>query len=234
MEFNDASEEGVMKFCVQNPTDARCIGPGQRRGLSAAGFNGPSFDGQNLGVGNLEMAQGDEVDINPELGGAGAARNADKGVTPIASMDKEAAKAKDLFNAPAAARGGGGGGGAGAGGAGGASASASANPLSRDPGVESEQKKEKPLEITKSKASYVGATYSGGSYTGGSKKVDEQATANPFASMFGKKDGRDPASVPEIDKPASDLFAKISHRYGEVQKRKGLLELAVDEKPGLR
>lgn len=236
MQFTDDSEEGVMKFCVQFPQDVRCLSPGQRRALGASGTQFGSFQGSNFGLGSLEGEQGNEVSAGQDFGGSLAAGGPSGNVGNIGSADKDAAAAKNIFNAPAPARGGGGGGGgAGAGGGGGGGGgSAQAGQLSRDEGLK-EDKKESPIEITSKKAAYEGSKggYNGGGYNPSNKKPGESPTANPFAGMFGKDQGRDPANVAEIDKPASDLFSKISRRYGEVQKRKALMEVA-DEGNGIR
>lgn len=235
MQFTDDSEEGVMKFCLQFPQDVRCLSPGQRRALGASGTQFGSFQGSNFGLGSLEGEQGNEVSAGQDFGGSLAAGGPSGNVGNIGSADKDAAAAKNIFNAPAAARGGGGGGaGGGAGGGGGGGGSAQSGQLSRDEGLK-EDKKESPIEITSKKAAYEGSKggYNGGGYNPSNKKPGESPTANPFAGMFGKDQGRDPANVAEIDKPASDLFSKISRRYGEVQKRKALMEVA-DEGNGIR
>jgi hypothetical protein len=236
MQFTDESDEGVMKFCVQFPQDVRCLSPGQRSALGASGTQFGSFQGSNFGLGSLEGEQANEISAGQDFGGSLAAGAPSGNVGNIGNADKDAAAAKNIFNAPAPARGGGGGGGAGggAGGGGGGGGSAQAGQLSRDEGLK-EDKKESPIEITSKKAAYEGSKggYNGGGYNPSNKKPGESPTANPFAGMFGKDQGRDPANVAEIDKPASDLFTKISRRYGEVQKRKALLEVA-DEGSGIR
>lgn len=219
----DESEEGLMKFCQQYPQDVRCLGPGNRLSVGGNGY-GSNFGGQNFGLGDLGAATTEDFNTETITPGTGPGTAA-AAVGGVGTMNKAAAEAKDIFNAPPAARGGGApaaGGGAGAGGAG---ASASANGLSNDPGVQAE-KKEDPLKVTSKKASYEGgAGYSGGSWQAGPGKK-EAAAENPFAAMFNKNKGRDIAAAKEIDSPASDLFTKISNRYGEVQKRKGLMEAA--------
>ena len=219
----DESEEGFMKFCQQYPQDVRCLGPGNRLSVGNNGY-GSNFQGQNFGLGDLGAATTDEFNTETIAPGSGPGTAA-AAVGGIGSMNKAAAEAKDIFNAPPAARGGGApaaGGGAGGGGAG---ANASANGLSNDPGVQAE-KKEDPLKVTSKKANYDGAAgYSGGSWRPGAAKK-EGGAENPFAAMFNKNKGRDIAAAKEIDSPASDLFTKISNRYGEVQKRKGLMEAA--------
>ena len=218
----DESEEGIMRFCQQYPLDAKCLSAGNRVPLSGTAFNGPGFSGQNFGLGTLDQAA--DANVNTESGSElGAAPSAGDAVAAIGDMNKEAAAAKNEFDKPSALRGGGGtptfspqtG----------AGASASANGLSRDPGAEGE-KKENPLKITSKNVNYDGggATYAGGGWRPGSEKK-EDAAANPFASMFGKDKGRDPAAAKEIDAPASDLFTKISNRYQEVQKRKALMDV---------
>ena len=231
----DESGEGVMKFCLQFPQDVRCLSPGERRALGASGTQFGSFQGSNFGLGSLEGEQASDINAGQDFGGSLAAGGPSGNVGNIGSADKDAAAAKNIFNAPAAARGGGGGGaGAGAGGGGGGGGSAQSGQLSRDEGLK-EDKKESPIEITSKKAAYEGSKggYNGGGYNPSNKKPGESPTANPFAGMFGKDKGRDPANVAEIDKPASDLFAKISRRYGEVQKRKALMEVG-DEGNGIR
>lgn len=235
MQFTDESDEGVMKFCVEFPQDVRCLSPGQRRALGASGTQFGSFQGSNFGLGSLEGEQASDINAGQDFGGSLAAGGPSGNVGNIGNADKDAAAAKNIFNAPAPARGGGGGGaGAGAGGGGGGGGSAQAGQLSRDEGLK-EDKKESPIEITGKRAAYEGSKggYNGGGYNPSNKKPGESPTANPFAGMFGKDQGRDPANVAEIDKPASDLFTKISRRYGEVQKRKALLEVA-DEGSGIR
>jgi hypothetical protein len=233
LQFDDGTgPEGVMKFCVENPHDVRCLGPGDRRPLNATNY-GSQFGGANMGLGSLGTDMGEDFAIDPSQGGSlGAAK---KSVSDIGGMNKDAAAAKDIFNAPGGGGGGGGGMGGpqGGGGGGGGGGGATANRLSDDPGADSEVKKENPIEINKKTASLEGGkAYTGGSWRAGSNNKKDAVAANPFASMFGKKQGRDPANVPEIDKPASDLFAKISHRYGEVQKRKGLLEIGSEGADG--
>lgn len=235
MQFADESDEGVMKFCVQFPQDVRCLSPGERRGLGASGTQFGSFQGTNFGLGSLEGEQASDINAGQNFDGNLGAAGASGSVANIGDANKEAAAAKDIFRAPPAARGGGGGGGgAGAGGGGGGGGSAQSGQLSRDEGL-NEEKKQNPIEITSKKAAYEGSKggYNGGGYKASNKKP-EPATANPFASMFGKDKGRDPANVAEIDKPASDLFAKISRRYGEVQKRKGLIDVGDEGQSGLR
>ena len=217
----DESEEGFMKFCQQYPHDVRCLGPGNRLSVGNNGY-GSNFQGQNFGLGDLGSATTDEFNTETIAPGAGPGTAA-AAVGGIGNMNKDAAQAKDIFNAPPAARGGGAPGAAGGAGAGGAGASASANGLSNDPGVQAE-KTEDPLKVTSKKANYDGAAgYSGGSWQPGAAKK-EAGAENPFAAMFNKNKGRDIAAAKEIDSPASDLFTKISNRYGEVQKRKGLME----------
>lgn len=221
---DDIVDEGVLRFCQANPSDPRCLGPGAR--LSVGGSNyGSGFGGQNFGLGNLGTATSDEFGgetIDTGKGPGVAAAN----VGGVSDLNKAAAEAKDIFNAPPAARAGGGAPGAAGAGAGGAGASASANGLSNDPGVEAE-KKEAPVEVTSKSATYggAGAAYTGGGWRPGAGKKEDGAE-NPFASMFNKKKGRELASAKEIDSPASDLFTKISNRYSEVQKRKALMDVA--------
>lgn len=221
---DDIVDEGVLRFCQANPSDPRCLGPGAR--LSVGGSNyGSGFGGQNFGLGNLGTATSDEFGgetIDTGKGPGVAAAN----VGGVSDLNKAAAEAKDIFNAPPGAKAGGGAPGAGGGGAGGAGASASANGLSNDPGAEAE-KKESPVEVTSKTATYggAGAAYSGGGWRPGAGKKEDGAE-NPFASMFNKKKGRELASAKEIDSPASDLFTKISNRYSEVQKRKALMDVA--------
>ncbi len=230
LQFTDESEEGVMKFCLQFPQDVRCLSPGERRALGASGTQFGGFNGSNFGSASLEGEQANDISAGQDFGGSLAAGGPSGSVGNIGNADQDAAAAKNIFNAPAAARGGGGGGaGAGAGGGGGGAGSASAGQLSRDEGLK-EDKKESPIDITGKKAAYEGSKggYSGGGYSASNKKPTDSPTANPFAGMFGKDKGRDPANVAEIDKPASDLFAKISRRYEEVQKRKALMDVAGD------
>lgn len=217
----DSPVEGIMKFCLQFPQDVKCLGPGNRVVSGGAAFRGPSFSGQNMGLGNLGTATSEDLGV--EQGSAGAIGGPTNSIGDIGSTDKAAADAKAEFDAPSALRGGGGSPTI-SGGGGGAGASASANGLSNDPGVEGD-KKETPLKMTSKSASYDGGTaYTGGGYRAGAGDKKD-AAANPFASMFGKDKGRSPSAVPEIDSPASDLFTKISNRYGEVQKRKALMEV---------
>jgi|GEM_PF-4349507 len=217
---DDIVDEGLMRFCLQFPQDSKCLGPGNRVISGGSGFKGPSFSGQNMGLGNLGTATSEE--INVEDGAASAIGGPQNSIGDIGSADKGAADAKATFDAPSALKGGGGA--ATISGGGGAGANASANGLSNDPGVEGD-KKETPLKMTSKSASYEGgAGYNGGGYRAGAGGKKDEAT-NPFASMFGKDKGRSPSAVPEIDSPASDLFTKISNRYGEVQKRKALMEV---------
>jgi len=219
---DDESEEGIQRFCQQYPQDVRCLGPGNRV-LSGSSY-GQGFTGQNFGLGDLSGVAEDDFGGDTIAPGTGP-QAPGQGVADVGTMDKAAADAKDVFNAPPAAGGGGGGAPAAGGGGGGVGASASANPLSKDPGVEGE-KKEEPIKITSKSASYDGSSgYNGGGWRPGAKKADA-AAENPFAAMFNKKQDREIASQREIDAPASDLFTKISNRYGEVQKRKGLLEVS--------
>ena len=219
---DDIVDDGVMKFCLQFPQDQKCLGPGNRVVSGGAAFRGPSFSGQNMGLGNLGVAASEDIGV--EDGGASAIGGGpDKSIGDIGSTDKGALDAKAAFDAPSALKGGGGTFNS-SGGGGGAGASASANGLSNDPGVEGD-KKETPLKMTSKSASYEGGTsYNGGGYRAGAGEKKD-AEGNPFASMFGKDKGRAPSAVPEIDSPASDLFTKISNRYSEVQKRKALMEV---------
>ncbi len=217
---DDIVDDGVMRYCLQFPQDVKCLGPGNRVVSGGAAFRGPSFSGQNMGLGNLGTATPEELGV--EEGSAGAIGGPENSIGDIGSADKGAADAKATFDAPSALRGGGGT--PTVSGGGGAGASASANGLSNDAGVEGE-KKETPLRMTSKSASYEGgAGYNGGGYRAGAGDKKD-AAANPFASMFGKDKGRSPSAVTEIDSPASDLFTKISNRYGEVQKRKALMEV---------
>jgi hypothetical protein len=212
-------DEGVLKFCQQNPTAPQCLGPGQRVSARGSSFNS-GFGGQNFGLGNIDGAAAEDIAIDPVTGGAAAA--AGNSVGDIGSMDGDAAAAKNEWDKAGAARGGGGT--PSASGGTGASASAAANGLSNDPGVEGEQKAA-PQKITSKSATYEGgAGYNGGGYRAGNGANKEEA-GNPFASMFGKDKGRSPSAVTEIDKPTSDLFTKISDRYREVQKRKALMDV---------
>lgn len=218
---DDVVDEGLMRFCLQFPQDSKCLGAGNRVISGGSGFRGPSFSGQNMGLGNLGTATSE--DINVEDGAASAIGGPQNSVGNIGSADKGAAEAKATFDAPSALKGGGGSPTI-SGGGGGGGANASANGLSNDPGVEGE-KKETPLKMTSKSATYEGgAGYNGGGYRAGAGDKKD-AAANPFASMFGKDKGRSPSAVPEIDSPASDLFTKISNRYGEVQKRKALMDV---------
>ncbi len=218
---DDLTDEGVMKFCLQFPQDQKCLGPGNRVVSGGAAFRGPSFNGQNMGLGNFGEAASEDLAVDG--GGASAVGGPDKSIGDIGSTDKGAMDAKAAFDAPSALRGGGGSFNS-SGGGGGAGASANANGLSNDPGVEGD-KKETPLKMTSKSASYEGGTaYNGGGYRAGAGEKKD-ADGNPFASMFGKDKGRSPSAVPEIDSPASDLFTKISNRYSEVQKRKALMDV---------
>ncbi len=217
----DTVDEGLMRFCLQFPQDSKCLGAGNRVISGGSGFKGPSFSGQNMGLGNLGTAASEDIAV--EDGAASAIGGAQNSVGNIGSADKGAADAKATFDAPSALKGGGGAPTI-SGGGGGVGASASANGLSNDPGVEGD-KKETPLKMTSKSASYEGgAGYNGGGYRAGAGDKKD-AAGNPFASMFGKDKGRSPSAVPEIDSPASDLFTKISNRYGEVQKRKALMDV---------
>jgi hypothetical protein len=218
---DDLTDEGVMKFCLQFPQDQKCLGPGNRVVSGGAAFRGPSFNGQNMGLGNFGVTASEDLPVDG--GSASAVGGPDKSIGDIGSTDKGAMDAKAAFDAPSALRGGGGSFNSNGGG-GGAAASANANGLSNDPGVEGD-KKETPLKMTSKSASYEGGTaYNGGGYRAGAGEKKD-ADGNPFASMFGKDKGRSPSAVPEIDSPASDLFTKISNRYSEVQKRKALMEV---------
>lgn len=217
----DTVDEGLMRFCLQFPQDSKCLGAGNRVISGGSGFKGPSFSGQNMGLGNLGTAASEDIAV--EDGVAGAIGGAQNSVGEIGSAEKGAADAKATFDAPSGLKGGGGSPTI-SGGGGGVGASASANGLSNDPGVEGD-KKETPLKMTSKSASYEGgAGYNGGGYRAGAGDKKD-AAGNPFASMFGKDKGRSPSAVPEIDSPASDLFTKISNRYGEVQKRKALMDV---------
>jgi hypothetical protein len=218
----DDTDEGFMKFCQQFPQDVRCLGPGNRLSVGGNGY-GSNIGGQNFGLGDLGAATTEDFNTETIKPGSGPAAAASVG--GIGSFNKEAAEAKGVFNAPPAASAGGappaGGGGAG----GGVGANASANGLSNDPGVQ-EEKKEDPLKVTSKAAKYDGgAGYNGGGWRDGGAKKPAGAE-NPFAAMFNKNKGRDIAAAKEIDSPASDLFTKISNRYSEVQKRKGLMDVA--------
>jgi hypothetical protein len=219
---DDESQEGMMAYCVKNPTDPRCETPGMRQALQGMNLSGGGYGGTNFGMNDAGAAN--EVDLGVENGAAGAIAGNKKSVGDIGTLNKDAAAAKDMFNAPAAVQGGTGAPATAGSGGGGAGVSASGNALSKDPGVQDE-KKDSPIDITRKTASYEGGSYSGGTYRGSSQKKGEDGSANPFASMFGKDKGRDTASTPEIDQPASDLFTKISNRYGEVQKRKALMDV---------
>lgn len=218
---DDLTDDGIMKFCQQFPQDQKCLGPGNRVVSGGAAFRGPSFNGQNMGLGDFGTAASEDLAV--ESGVAGAIGGSEKSIDDIGSTDKGALDAKAAFDAPSALKGGGGTFNS-SGGGGGAGVSASANGLSNDPGVEGD-KKETPLKMTSKSATYEGAAgYNGGGYRAGPGEKKD-ADGNPFASMFGKDKGRAPSAVPEIDSPASDLFTKISNRYGEVQKRKALMDV---------
>ncbi|MBY0517384.1 MAG: hypothetical protein K2P81_10770 [Bacteriovoracaceae bacterium] len=218
----DESQQGLMAYCVKNPQDTRCQTPGMRQSLQGMNLTGAGYGGTNFGMNDAGAAN--EVDLNAENGAAGAIASNKKSVGDIGTLNKDAAAAKDIFNAPAAVQGGTGAPATAGSGGGGAGVNASGNALSKDPGLQ-EEKKDNPINITKKTASYEGGAYSGGTYKGSSQKKAEDGSSNPFASMFGKDKGRETASTPEIDQPASDLFTKISNRYGEVQKRKALMDV---------
>lgn len=207
----------INSFCVQNPQDPRCVVSTGTGGGTAGSFGGNSFTSGDFGSDGIgavnPLDQGGALDGGTGVGGSDA-------VGAIGTVDTGANAAKDVFNAPSGASsigsqtpGGGGGGSAG---------NASAPGLSKDPGVQGEQKPTD-TKVTSLGAGYNGAAYSGGAYrAGGDKKPGD--TANPFASLFGKDKDRGPAAV-EIDPPTSDLFVKISNRYSEVTKRKDLMEV---------
>jgi hypothetical protein len=211
------ADPGLVTFCHLNPRDGRGA-----TGLGASAISGLNYGNGfsgGLGMDTMDFAAGAETLEGAAAVGAGAA--ATKPVDTIGGVANEAKEASDKLAAagsPAkigspAAGGGGGGGGAG---------SASAPGLSRDPGAQ-EDKKEADMKITKDSAKYNGSAYSGGAWRPGSEKKDA-AAANPFSALFNKDQARGPAAT-EVDAATSDLFTKISNRYGEVQKRKALLEL---------
>lgn len=211
-------DTGLITFCQTNPADPRCAPSAGVIGGFNPGSFGSSFTGANLGTDGLDFAAGAET---TDVGVGATDDSQPTPVEGIGGVNTDVAGAKDTFDAPSggpakvgAATGGGGGGGA--------AANASAPGLSKDPGVQ-EDKKQADLKITNAGASYNGAAYSGGAWRPGAGKK-EGVAENPFSALFGKAADRGPAAT-EIDAQASDLFTKISNRYGEVQKRKGLLEM---------
>ncbi len=216
------TDSGLINYCQANPLDSRCATEGTTRTQVGVGQFGADFGGLDAGMGSIDFNNGtgdDAVAFDP-LDAVGGSP-----VGNVGDMNQGASDAKDVFNPPGAGGGGGGGAAAagGSGASGGSAGAASAPGLSKDPAAETDQKPAE-TKVTSTNAKYDGAAYAGAAWKPSGPKKDGEAAANPFSALFKKDDGRGPAAV-EIDAPASDLFTKISNRYSEVQKRKGLLDL---------
>jgi hypothetical protein len=211
--------------CVINPMAAGCATPGGRvvdAGLAAGDFNmGEGAGNNNFGngtgtddgsiVGNPTNVNGDNV---ADL--ASPFENNNPGCTnnPNAS---DASKASCILNPSAAAKvqptGGAGGGGGGAGGGMGGGG------VSLD-GTQGEDTNNKAADIKAGNANGNYAAAGGGGFQGIKGGKDD---ANPFASMFdNKSEGgvEEDRSIASIEGKDSDLFARISKRYTEVQAAK--------------
>lgn len=218
MQDGNTNDPGLINnFCQLNPQDTRCVSsvtgdlpPGT---FGSNGFTAGDFGSDSFGLENGAVSDPTLAPTTPDGSGGN--------VGAIGSVGNEVRDAQTTFNTPGqgssigAPAAGGGGGGAGGG-------SAAAPGLSRDPGVQGEQK---PADT---KVTSLGAAYSGAAYnsSGGGGRGDRKPAAaeNPFASLFSKDKGAAAEAV-QIDVPASDLFTKISNRYSEVNKRKDLMEV---------
>ena len=218
--------ETALGACVLNPMAPGCATPGGR--VVDPGISGGDF-GAGEGVGNNNFGTGTGSDDGSIVGDptnvsgenvadlASPFENNNPGCTNDLNAS-DASKASCILNPAAAARvqptggaGGGGGGGAGGGLGGGG--------VSLD-GTQGEDTNTKAADIKAGNANGNYAAAGGGGFQGIKGGKDD---ANPFASMFdNKSEGgvEEDRSIASIEGKDSDLFARISKRYSEVQATK--------------
>lgn len=218
MQDGNTNDPGLINnFCQLNPQDTRCVSsvtgdlpPGT---FGSNGFTAGDFGSDSFGLENGAVSDPTLAPTTPDGSGGN--------VGAIGSVGNEARDAQTTFNTPGqgssigAPAAGGGGGGAGGG-------SAAAPGLSRDPGVQGEQK---PADT---KVTSLGAAYSGAAYnsSGGGGRGDRKPAAaeNPFAQLFGK-DKAAAEQAPVLVDPKFELFEAISNRHRTVWERKDLMEV---------
>lgn len=218
MQDGNTNDTGLINnFCQLNPQDTRCVSsvtgdlpPGT---FGSNGFTAGDFGSDSFGLENGAVSDPTLAPTTPDGSGGN--------VGAIGSVGNEARDAQTTFNTPGqgssigAPAAGGGGGGAGGG-------SAAAPGLSRDPGVQGEQK---PADT---KVTSLGAAYSGAAYnsSGGGGRGDRKPAAaeNPFAQLFGK-DKAAAEQAPVLVDPKFELFEAISNRHRTVWERKDLMEV---------
>ncbi len=207
--------------CAVDQSRPECKTPGPRKPT------GPSVAGGSMDFGSLGGSQAFDMGNNSgaDLSGLGdsAAGSGAETVASIASpFEKQAKEATGILNPSSAASvsagsqnspaGGGGAGGGGGGGAGG---------LDDDlQGVDENADKES--EITSTKISTKGGSGGGGGFQAAAKMREDN---DPYASIFGAKDAaggieEDRSIASDIDGAGSELFQKISKRYGQIQQDK--------------
>jgi hypothetical protein len=207
--------------CAVDQSRPECKTPGPRKPT------GPNVAGGSMDFGSLGGSQAFDMGNNSgaDLSGLGdsAAGSGSETVASIASpFEKQAKEATGILNPSSAASvsagsqnspaGGGGAGGGGGGGAGG---------LDDDlQGVDENADKES--EITSTKISTKGGSGGGGGFQAAAKMREDN---DPYASIFGAKDAaggieEDRSIASDIDGAGSELFQKISKRYGQIQQDK--------------
>ena len=218
----DEDETVTLDPCVVDPSRPECKTPGPRRPTSPDIASGTMDFGSLGGSQAFDMGTSSGADLSgPSDSPAGSGSET---VASVASpFEKEAKEATGILNPAAAASisagsqnspAGGGGGGAGGGGGGGG--------LDDDlQGVNEEGNKEP--EITTTKVSSKSAKGGGGGGFQAIKSMDKEK--DPYAGIFGAKDAaggieEDRSIASDIDGAASELFQKISKRYGQVQQDK--------------
>jgi hypothetical protein len=226
-------EAGMFDSCVLDPTLPECKSNGPRR-LTSTGLAGAGASFAPLGQGQSFHS----APVGESFGEMGAATNlptGDEQVAPMTDPFQDQAKmANDILNparkaevtpgsanAPASGVGGGGGGG------GGGSAS-----LGDDlKGQESEVNKEPEVNIGKEYGKYGQAKGAGGFQGVKTGKND----GNPFSALFNKEDAQkggieeDRSIASDVDAKSSELFQKISKRYGQVHADKRIESLNFDQ-----
>lgn len=210
-----------VNYCEQNPSAPSC----KKSNRTVQDTTGTAFGNigfQNQGGGNYSFNKGIEdgfvsdENLSPEekaareklgdvIGNGGGNKFGGDFSTP------GAAKAK-----MGVAAGGGGGGGAGGGGGGGSTA-----PAPRKSDGNTPQK-----GVTKSSPKYVSG--SGGiNYRPGNSSNTKKQNSNAFQDLFGNKKGRGVATAVDDIAPAkSQLFEKISKRYGKVSADKRIYDFS--------
>lgn len=205
--------------CIMDPMNPLCNSGTSTPVATDFGFGGNDFSIGSAGSNAFDMGDGehtgdmgDPVNLTPKESVAGVA-------SPFAD---EAKAANGILNPAAAASMGGGGAAAGAGAGGGGGGGMGGGGGSASLGDETQAADANPTKEAEIKAKKLSGNYGASGATGfaGVKGGSEE---NPLASLFDNKSGggieedRSIASGGDIDGKGSELFQKISKKYGQVQ-----------------